>query len=88
MAVKIGTLLGVTLCAIVLGINLLIIEPLFDANRWAAFAASFATLFLLSLLLGKLEDRFEFLSRKVDGQMGAWYIAALLFMPFFFSMIV
>ena len=84
---KIGTLFGVTLCVILLGINLLIIEPFFDTNRWAAFAASFAMLFLLSFVLGKLEDRFEFFSRKVDGQMGAWYIAALLFMPFFLSMI-
>lgn len=84
---KIGTLLGVTLFAILLGINLLIVEPFFETNRWAAYGASFALFFLLSFVLGKLEDRFEFLSREVDGQMSAWYIAALLFMPFFFSMI-
>ena len=84
---KISTLIEIILIAILIWINLLVIEPFMDANRWAAYGVSLAMFGVVFFLLEKLESRFEFFRKKVDGQMGAWFVAALLLMPFFLSMV-
>lgn len=87
---KISTLIEFALIATLIGINLLIIDPIVGTNRWAAYAASLAMFAVLFIAMDKLEVRFdfEFLRKKIDGQMGAWFVAALLLMPFFLSMVI
>lgn len=85
---KIGTIINLIIVMITFAIFFFVIDPLFSSNRVAAYMIYMVLFLGLMFVTQKLEERFEFFRKKVDGQMGAWFVAALLFMPFFLSMVI
>ena len=84
---KVGTLLYMVLVMILLSVFFFVIEPRLGENRWAAYAVYMALFFGLLVVSQKLEERFEFLRRKMDGTLGALMIFGLVATPFFLSMV-
>lgn len=85
---KISTLFYMVFIVILLSFYFFVIDPLIGPDRWVGWLFYFVMFTGLMLTMEKLEARFEFLRKKVDGQMCAWFVAALLFMPFFLSMVI
>lgn len=85
---KIGTLLEIVFVVILLTVYFYVIDPFAGSNRWVAYAGYMALFIGLIFVMRKLEKRFEFLSKKLDMQLSVLFVAALLLMPFFLSMII
>lgn len=64
-----------------------VIDPMFASNRIAAFLIYMVLFFGVMFVIQKLEDRFEFFQKKIDGQLAVILIIVILALPFFWSMV-
>ncbi|WP_147433958.1 hypothetical protein [Planomicrobium sp. Y74] len=63
------------------------IDPLVSTNRVAAYLIYMVLFFGLIFVMQKLEDRFEFFQKKMDGQLGVLLIIVIFVLPLFLSMV-
>lgn len=84
---KVGTIISLILTMITFAIFFFVIDPLFSSNRVAAYLIYMVLFFGLMFIMQKLEDRFEFFQKKMDGQLGALLIIAIFVLPLFLSMV-
>ena len=80
---KIGTVISSGLIMISVAIFFFVIDPMFASNRIAAFLIYMVLFFGLMFVIQKLEDRFEFFQKKMDGQLAVILIIVILALPFF-----
>ncbi|TAA71702.1 hypothetical protein [Planococcus salinarum] len=84
---KIGTIINLILVMIIFAIFFFVIDPLFSSNRMAAYFIYMVIFLGMMYIMQKLEDRFEFFQKKMDGQLGVLLIIAIFVLPLFFSMV-
>ncbi|XKE95355.1 hypothetical protein LG326_03210 [Metaplanococcus flavidus] len=84
---KVGTVISSGLIMISVAIFFFVIDPMFASNRIAAFLIYMVLFFGVMFVIQKLEDRFEFFQKKMDGQLAVILIIVILALPFFWSMI-
>ncbi|PKH11189.1 MULTISPECIES: hypothetical protein [Planomicrobium] len=84
---KVGTVISSGLIMISVAIFFFVIDPMFASNRIAAFLIYMVLFFGLMFVIQKLEDRFEFFQKKMDGQLAVILIIVILALPFFWSMV-
>ncbi|MFD1030148.1 hypothetical protein [Metaplanococcus flavidus] len=85
---KVGTLLFLVLVALLLSIYFYIVEPLSGANRWAAYAVYLVLFVGLIVVIHQLENRYELLRRKLSMVLSVLFVAGLLSLLFFLSIII
>lgn len=84
---KVGTVISSGLIMISVAIFFFVIDPMFASNRIAAFLIYMVLFFGVMFVIQKLEDRFEFFQKKIDGQLAVILIIVILALPFFWSMV-
>ena len=84
---KVGTVISSGLIMISVAIFFFVIDPMFASNRIAAFLIYMVLFFGVMFVIQKLEDRFEFFQKKMDGQLAVILIIVILALPFFWSMV-
>lgn len=84
---KIGTVISSGLVMITFVIFFFVIDPLLTSNRIAAFLIYMILFLGIVSVTQKLEDRFEFFQKKMDGQLAVILIIVIFALPFFWSMV-
>lgn len=84
---KIGTIINLILVMITFAIFFFVIDPLVSTNRVAAYLIYMILFIGVTFTTQKLEDRFEFFQKKMDGQLGVLLIIAIFVLPLFLSMV-
>lgn len=70
---------------VLFGIFFLYIDPLLADNRWTAFIVYMLMFVSLRFLDEKLQDRYEYLNKRMEAQTSVWFVIAILL--FFYAFI-